>query len=490
MSDTHKRTIQAGPTPPNHQGSRYQGQAGQDEVLINQYSIPPAASLENLLPGSKWPEPFRSLGIESLRQVLGHAGLPALPRQPDVRSISAAFEIIRKHGLLPIVELELRFVPVALAMQEPGLLIDWESFETDYHATRTAYRRADMHWSQARREHGLPDVDPQSDDQVTSLFDTYGRNNDPAIRATLSRFEDFRVHSKALGALERLRKYLRPDWVVRGRVHPVGTVTGRPTVVRYSLVNFPRRLRHLVIARPGYVLIYLDVRACDLQFLAHLSGDEALLAALRRGRDLHTLVAATVFDIDSSEVTAEDREDAKELNLAIAYGRDAYMVAKDLGITYDQAVLMIQRLETAFPMAIDFMKAVEERAVADRMSRSLLGRLMAHDSKKGERRLRRQARNWVIQSSGADILKDRLIALHDLVHQREWGDLLLPMNDGVLLEVSQDVLDEALPAIHECFADSPHLDMPLQTTIGWGRTWADAQKDMKTDTKTIINEEE
>src|SRR4029453_1533812 len=131
-----------------------------------------------------------------------------------------------------------------------------------------------------------------------------------------------------------------------GRVHTcfnqAGAATGRLSSSDPNLQNIPirtelgREIRRAFIADPGHVLISADYSQIELRVLAHLSGDEALVDAFRRGEDIHDRTALKVFGPSSGLNEHELRRRAKIINYALLYGKTAFTLAKDIGVPQQQ----------------------------------------------------------------------------------------------------------------------------------------------------------
>ena len=144
-----------------------------------------------------------------------------------------------------------------------------------------------------------------------------------------------------------------------GRVHTsfnqAVAATGRLSSSDPNLQNIPirtelgREIRRAFIAEPGYVLISADYSQIELRVLAHLSGDETLIAAFQRGDDIHDQTALKVFGTDSGLGPHELRRRAKIINYALLYGKTAFTLAKDIGVTQQAAQEFIDAYFAGFP---------------------------------------------------------------------------------------------------------------------------------------------
>lgn len=100
----------------------------------------------------------------------------------------------------------------------------------------------------------------------------------------------FRAAQKQLSSfIEGWRPYID----LEGRLHPVfklhGTVTGRLSCEHPNLQQVPRdpRIRTLITAPPGWVLIEMDLSQIELRIAAELADEHNLLRVFRQGGDPH-----------------------------------------------------------------------------------------------------------------------------------------------------------------------------------------------------------
>ncbi len=213
-----------------------------------------------------------------------------------------------------------------------------------------------------------------------------------------------------------------------GRVHTsfnqAVAATGRLSSSDPNLQNIPirsdlgRQIRRAFVAEPGYVLISADYSQIELRVLAHLSGDETLIAAFQRGDDIHDQTALKVFGADSGLSAHELRRRAKIVNYALLYGKTAFTLAKDIGVTQQAAQEFIDAYFAGFPRVRAFIDQTLEQARATGVVKTMFGRRRLVPeivSRNGQVRAaaERMTVNMPIQGTAADILKLAMIALAD-----------------------------------------------------------------------------
>ena len=185
---------------------------------------------------------------------------------------------------------------------------------------------------------------------------------------------DWRGLQKLKGTyIDALPQLVNPQ---TGRVHTsfnqAVAATGRLSSSDPNLQNIPirtelgREIRRAFVAEPGYVLISADYSQIELRVLAHLSGDETLIAAFQRGDDIHDQTALKVFGADSGLSAHELRRRAKIVNYALLYGKTAFTLAKDIGVTQQAAQDFIEAYFAGFPRVRAFIDQHARRGARHR----------------------------------------------------------------------------------------------------------------------------
>ena len=214
---------------------------------------------------------------------------------------------------------------------------------------------------------------------------------------------------------------------VTGRVHTcfnqAVAATGRLSSSDPNLQNIPirtelgREIRGAFVADPGHVLISADYSQIELRVLAHLSGDEALVEAFTKGEDIHDRTSLKVFGEHSGLSYHELRRRAKIINYALLYGKTAFTLAKDIGVSQQAAQEFINAYFAGFPSVRAFIDNLIATARETGVVKTMFGRRrLVPDltSRNGQIRAgaERYAVNFPIQGSAADILKRAMIDVH------------------------------------------------------------------------------
>ncbi|HET7291600.1 MAG TPA: DNA polymerase I [Vicinamibacteria bacterium] len=275
-----------------------------------------------------------------------------------------------------------------------------------------------------------------------------------------------------------------------GRIHAsfnqTVAATGRISSSDPNLQNIPirtsegRRIREAFVAEPGHVLLSADYSQIELRVLAHLSKDRTLTETFRRGEDVHARTAREVFGALSAVPEDEQRRVAKMINYALLYGKTAFSLAQDIGVTKREAETFIETYFARYPGVKAYIDGLVEAARTTGTVRTLLGRLRRLpdlNARNFQVRMEaeRQARNTPIQGSAADLIKKAMIDLHrELSSRRMAARLVLQIHDELLLEVPEAERDAALFVVKRVMEGALDLDVPLVVDARSGPNWAAA----------------
>jgi len=268
--------------------------------------------------------------------------------------------------------------------------------------------------------------------------------------------------------------------------HQAVAATGRLSSSDPNLQNIPirtaegRRIRQAFIAPPGYRLVAADYSQIELRIMAHLSGDEGLLAAFREDRDIHQATAAEVFETPLEQVTAEQRRSAKAINFGLIYGMSAFGLARQLGIERGAAQDYVQLYFERYPGVKRYMDETRQQARDDGYVTTVLGRrlyLPEIRSRNGQRRqyAERSAINAPMQGTAADIIKLAMIRVADwLAKDPVDARLIMQVHDELVFEVADDDVDPLIAALGPLMGEAVTLSVPLKVEPAAGLNWDEA----------------
>ena len=307
------------------------------------------------------------------------------------------------------------------------------------------------------------------------------------LPATVIHYREFaKIKSTYIDALPVIaRKY--GDGRVHTSFNETVTATGRLSSSDPNLQNIPvrtdfgRKIRACFgTLNPGDVFLSADYSQIELRLLAHLSGDEHLVAAFNSGADFHASTAARVFGVPVEEVTPEMRSRAKAVNFGIVYGQQAFGLAQSLEIPMAEAKQMIDRYFEAYPGVRSYLDEAVAQAKESGYAQTMFGRrryipeLSARNAVQrgfGER----TAMNHPMQGSAADIIKLAMneVARCMLVEGYE-AKLLLQVHDELDFSVPASEVDSLSALVKDIMENVVELKVPLIADVSWGATWAEA----------------
>ncbi|MDD4881649.1 MAG: DNA polymerase I, partial [Gallionellaceae bacterium] len=261
-----------------------------------------------------------------------------------------------------------------------------------------------------------------------------------------------------------------------GRVHTnysqATAVTGRLSSNDPNLQNIPvrsvegRKIREAFIAEPGFVIVSADYSQIELRIMAHLSGDERLLAAFAEDADIHRATAAEVLGLAPEQVLPEQRRMAKAVNFGLIYGMSAFGLAAQLNIDRTTAQAYIERYFARYPGVADFMARTREQARMEGYVETLFGRRLYLPEIRGGNPARRQgaeraAINAPMQGTAADLIKLAMIAVQGwLEAEKLQTRLIMQVHDELVLEVAEAELERVKVRLPELMCGVADLKVP------------------------------
>ena len=273
-----------------------------------------------------------------------------------------------------------------------------------------------------------------------------------------------------------------------GRVHTsyhqAAVATGRLSSSNPNLQNIPvrteegRRIRQAFIPDPGHVLVAADYSQIELRIMAHLSADEGLLSAFANDADIHRATAAEVFSIKPSKVTDDQRRSAKAINFGLIYGMSAFGLGKQLGIGRIEAQDYIDRYFSRYPGVQAFMENTRVQAREQRFVETVFGRRLYLNDMGSSNHARRQAAeraaiNAPMQGTAADLIKLAMLAVDkSITEQNLQMRMIMQVHDELVLEVSEDDVDQTRTMLNSLMTSVAELAVPLKVEVSAGKNWA------------------
>jgi DNA polymerase I len=287
--------------------------------------------------------------------------------------------------------------------------------------------------------------------------------------------------------IEGLLKTVAGDRRIHTTFNQTIAATGRLSSTDPNLQNIPirteegRRIREGFVVGEGYEsLMTADYSQIEMRIMAHLSEDDLLIEAFRSGRDFHSITAARVFDVPADDVTVEMRAKIKAMNYGLAYGLSAFGLSQQLGIEPAEARGLMDEYFQTFGGIRDYLGGVVEEARRTGFTETIKGRRrylpdLTSDNRQRREMAERMALNAPIQGSAADIIKiamlnvDREIAAAGLRSR-----MLLQVHDELVFEVATGEQEALETLVREHMGNAADLTVPLDVSVGFGRSWHDA----------------
>lgn len=286
---------------------------------------------------------------------------------------------------------------------------------------------------------------------------------------------------------DKLPEMIDPE---TGRVHTsyqqAVAATGRLSSTEPNLQNIPvrteegRRIRKAFIPQPGYRMVAADYSQIELRIMAHLSGDEGLLGAFKKGEDIHRATAAEVFGMPLEQVTSEQRRSAKAINFGLIYGMSAFGLARQLGIERGRAQEYIDLYFSRYPGVKQYMDNIREKAREQGFVETVFGRRLYIPEINASNHARRQyaertAINAPMQGTAADIIKRAMISLDRIIEEQKLPiRMIMQVHDELVFEVQDNAVEQSVQQIRDAMVNAAELSVPLIVDVGVGDNWDEA----------------
>tara|TARA_R110002074_G_scaffold46090_10_gene118953 strand:- start:177 stop:2471 length:2295 start_codon:yes stop_codon:yes gene_type:complete len=276
-----------------------------------------------------------------------------------------------------------------------------------------------------------------------------------------------------------------------GRVHTdyMQTVaaTGRLSSNNPNLQNIPirtkrgRQVRKAFVPRnEDYILLAADYSQIELRIIAALSEEETMMEAFKNGEDIHASTASRVFNVPLSEVTREQRSNAKTVNFGIIYGVSAFGLSNQTDLSRSEAKELIDTYYETYPKLRAYMSKQVDFARDHGYVQTVLGRrryLAAINSRNAIVRgaAERNAVNAPIQGSAADIIKVAMINIYEKLEQGDYkSKMLLQVHDELVFDIYKPELETMKTLIKTEMENAYELEVPLDVEMDIGLNWLEA----------------
>ncbi|GIL34597.1 DNA polymerase I [Phycicoccus sp. DTK01] len=435
------------------------------------------------------------------------AARDAMVRARAVLELSAvlAEKVEETGGTELLADLELPLVGILAEMERTGIAVDEDALtalEADFaakmrQAQQDAYDaigREDVNLGSPKQlqevlfdQLGMPKTKRTKTGYTTdadALADLFVKTEHPFLEALLRHRDTSRLRV----TVEGLIKSVAPDRRIHTTYLQTIAATGRLSSTDPNLQNVPirteegRRIRDVFVVGEGFEsLMSADYSQIEMRIMAHLSGDEGLIEAFRTGEDLHRFVGARVFAVEPADVTLEMRSKVKAMSYGLAYGLSAFGLSKQLTISTGEAQGLMDEYFARFGGVRDYLREVVVEARATGYTATMLGRRrylpdLLSDNRQRREGAERMALNAPIQGTAADIIKLAMKGVHAALQaEGARSRMLLQVHDELVLEVAPGEREDVEALVRREMGAAIDLgDVPLDVSVGVGRSWHDA----------------
>ena len=290
--------------------------------------------------------------------------------------------------------------------------------------------------------------------------------------------------SKLRTTVEGLLTSIGTDKRIHTTFQQTTTATGRLSSIEPNLQNIPirtsegRKIRNCFVAQKPYVdLLTADYSQIEMRIMAHLSDDHELLEAFRSGEDLHSTVAAQVFDVKVTEVDADMRRQIKAMSYGLAYGLSSYGLAQQLDISPTNANILMGKYFERFGGIQIYLKEVVRIARDKGYTETIMGRRrylpdLNHENRQRREVAERMALNAPIQGSAADIIKVAMLNVDRAIASEKLNSrMLLQVHDELIFEIAQGEHEVMESLVRREMGGAFALKAPLDVNVGFGKSW-------------------
>lgn len=279
---------------------------------------------------------------------------------------------------------------------------------------------------------------------------------------------------------------IAPDGRIHSTFNQTITATGRISSTEPNLQNIPirmelgRLIRKVFVPKEGYVFIDADYSQIELRVLAHMSGDQNLIAAYQHAEDIHRITASQVFHTPLEEVTDLQRRNAKAVNFGIVYGISSFGLSQDLSITRKEAEGYIASYFETYPGIKIFLDRLVTDAKEKGYAETMFGRRRPVPELASSNFMQRSfgeriAMNSPIQGTAADIIKIAMIRVKQRLEREQLkSKLILQVHDELLIEAAADEEEYVKTLLAEEMRHAADLAVTLEVDVKSGRNWFEA----------------
>ncbi|MDQ6660568.1 MAG: DNA polymerase I, partial [Chloroflexota bacterium] len=442
-----------------------------------------------------------SMAQVSIRLAGEYAGADA---DMTLRLVEPITEELRKHNLLDLYKsIEQPLLPVLLKMEMYGVALDanflHEFAETLGEQIKTLEKEI---YDAVGHQFNINSTKQLGDVLFNELGLRAGKKTKTGYSVSADVIESLRGKHPVVDYLLEYRQLnkLKSTYAdgllalidpLTGRVHTSFNQTvassGRLSSSNPNLQNIPvrtevgRQIRRAFIADPSYMLLTADYSQFELRILAHITHEPRLVEAFSANEDIHTITAASLFNVPAAEVTKDQRRLAKTVVYAVLYGQSAFGLAQITGMNNSEAAAFIKRYHETFPNIKGYVDSTLNQARKQGYVNTLFGRkrfipdmlTLPHTERQA---LEREAINMPIQGANADLIKIAMIRIqHALDEKRLKTRMILQVHDELVFEVAIEELERVKRLIKALMEGVAKLDVPIKVEMKVGKNWYEAE---------------
>ena len=249
------------------------------------------------------------------------------------------------------------------------------------------------------------------------------------------------------------------------RVHPNinlhGTISGRLSCTKPNLMALPKgnsiyRVRDLIIAPPGYLLMSHDLNQVELRLMAHYTKDPFLVNAYAGKKDIHAETASEL---------GIPRDAAKRINFGVVYGIGAPSLSDELGIPLSQAREYLRRYHKLIPGVRRLYGTAQHIAERDHKIPMWTGRLRHYRKEDATHK----ALSNLIQGGVAEMMRVIITRLYGMMKGTR-AYQVLQIHDEILFEIPVADAAKWAAAIKTVMEDF-NFDVPMVADGKVGLSW-------------------
>jgi DNA polymerase-1 len=412
-------------------------------------------------------------------------------------------EIEQTGGVRLLADVELPLVDLLASMEQTGIAVDidhLESLESHFatevrDAAGEAYRviGKEINLGSPKQlqtvlfdELGMPKTKRTKTGYTTdadALQGLFEKTEHPFLLHLLRHRDVIRLRQ----TIEGLLKTVQADGRIHTTFNQTIAATGRLSSTEPNLQNIPirteegRRIREGFVVGKGFdCLMTADYSQIEMRIMAHLSEDAGLIEAFKSGQDFHSITAARVFGVPAEDVTPGQRAKIKAMNYGLAYGLSAFGLGQQLRIDPSEARGLMDEYFQTFGGVRDYLAGVVDEARRTGFTETLWGRRrylpdLSSDIRQRREMAERMALNAPIQGSAADLIKVAMLHVDGAIREAGLGSrMLLQVHDELVFEVAEGEREALEGVVRREMGGAADLAVPLDVSIGTGRSWHDA----------------